>query len=276
MSDILPRPKSVGFPAPRFIRKMTTKDFINKITCGDCFELMEQLKDNSIDCIITDPPYNTTRNSWDTEIDLDVLFTEFWRVLKEHGTIVMFSQQPFTTIAIMNQKENFKYELIWNKIRVSGFLNANRMPLRSHENILIFYKKRGTYNTQKMLGDKSHSKGSISSDVNNNYGKYGKIDLSAENGSWKFPKSVLEFMKPHPAVHPTQKSLNLINWLIRTYSNENDIILDPFSGSGTTSVACKQSNRNSINFELSREYCDIAEKRLNALPERLDKFIKLN
>jgi site-specific DNA-methyltransferase (adenine-specific) len=231
---------------------------------GNCLELMKGLGDGSIDLILCDLPYEVTQNPKDKQIPLDQLWKEYKRIIKEDGTIVLTSQFPFTLDLITSNKEMFKYDLIWDKILPSGFLNSNRMPLRTHEHILIFYKKLGTYNPQYTKGKPSHSKGKMTSDKNQNYGDYGKIDNSKKQGDDKFPNSIISFMKPHPskALHPTQKSLELFEWLIKTYSNEGDKVLDNCMGSGTTGVACKNTRREFIGFELNEEYFRIAEERI--------------
>lgn len=236
----------------------------NKIYQGDCLELMKQIEDKSIDLILCDLPYGVTQNKADKVIDLQKLWKQYKRIIKDDGAIVLTAQQPFTTDLINSNRTMFRYELIWHKELPSGFLNANRQPLRVHENVLVFYKNLGTYNPQKVKGKKNHSKGSMKTDVNNNYGQYGKIDNSEEQGDMKHPQSVISFMKPHPskAEHPTQKPVELFEYLIKTYTNEGDLVLDNCIGSGTTAIACVNTNRNFIGFEISQEYVDIANKRL--------------
>jgi site-specific DNA-methyltransferase (adenine-specific) len=240
-----------------------TKMEENKIYYGNCMEVLPEVEDKSVNLILCDLPYEITQNKWDTKLNLQELFKQYWRVLKDNGTIVLTASQPFTTALINSEPDNFRYELIWDKVRTSGFLNANRMPLRSHESILIFYKKLGTYNPQFVKGEKSHSKGKMKTDVNNNYGKYGKVDNSEVQGNKKFPKSIISFIKPHPPIHPTQKPIELFEYLIKTYTNEGDLVLDNCIGSGTTAVACKQTNRRFIGIENNQDYVNMANKRLN-------------
>jgi len=236
----------------------------NKIYQGDCLELMKQMEENSVDLILCDLPYGVTQNEADKVIDLSKLWEQYKRIIKDDGTIVLTAQQPFTTDLINSNREMFKYELIWNKELTSGFLNANRQPLRVHENILIFYKSLGTYNPQKFKGNKNHSKGSMKTDVNNNYGVYGKVDNTEELGEMKHPQSIISFMKPHPskAKHPTEKPVELAEWIIQSYSNEGDLILDNCIGTGWTAIACKKFNRNFIGIDLNKDYILIAEERL--------------
>jgi len=236
----------------------------NKIYQGDCLELMKEIEDKSVDLILCDLPYGVTQNEADEVIDLPKLWEQYKRIIKDDGTIVLTAQQPFTTDLINSNREMFKYELIWNKELPSGFLNANRQPLRVHENILIFYKSLGTYNPQKFKGNKNHSKGSMKTDVNNNYGIYGKVDNTEELGEMKHPQSIISFMKPHPskAKHPTEKPVELAEWIIQSYSNEGDLILDNCIGTGWTAIACKKFNRNFIGIDLNKDYILIAEERL--------------
>ena len=232
---------------------------------GDCIELMKEIPPKSIDLILCDLPYEVTQNPKDKQIPLESIWPEYKRIIKEKGTIILTSQFPFTLDLINSNKEMFRYDLIWDKILPSGFLNANRQPLRTHEHILIFYKNLGTYNPQYTKGKPSHSKGKMSSEVNQNYGEYKNTDNSKRQGDNKFPNSILSFRKPHPskALNPTQKPLELFKWLIKTYTNEGNMVLDNCMGSGTTGVACKELNRNFIGFELNPEYFRIAEERIN-------------
>jgi len=253
---------------------------INKIHQGNCLELMKQIEDKSVDLILCDLPYGVTQNPKDKVLNLKELWKQYNRILKDDGTIVLTAQQPFTTDLINSNRGMFKYELIWNKELSSGFLNANRQPLRVHENVLVFYKNLGTYNPQKFKGSKNHSKGSMKTDVNKNYGVYGKVDNTEELGDMKHPQSIICFMKPHPskAKHPTQKPVELFKYLIKTYTNEGDLVLDNCIGSGTTAVACIELKRNFIGIELDEKYCEIANKRINKIKNQKENkkiFIKL-
>ena len=236
-----------------------------KLLQGDCLELMEDILDNSVDMILCDLPYGTTQNKWDSIIDLGLLWKQYKRIIKDNGAIVLTAQDKFTAKLILSNEEIHKYNLVWDKVLTSGFLNANRMPLRVHEDICIFYKKLPTYNPQKVIGEKNHSKRTMKTDVNNNYGKYGKIDNTEILGDMKHPKSIITFQKPHPSkcLHPTQKPLELFEWLIKTYTNEGDSVLDNCMGSGTTGVACKNLNRDFIGIELDEKYFNIAKERID-------------
>ena len=176
---------------------------------GDCLEFMRTMPDKSVDAVITDPPYGVTANSWDTAIDP---ISELLRISR--GYVIVTSQQPFTTYIIYNNLPEFRYEIVWDKVLPSGFLNANKMPLRSHENICVF--GQGIYNPQKVEGSPNHSKGKGYSTKNSCYGAYETASGTDNHGNMKFPKSVIKFQKPHPSIteHPTQKPVELMKWLI--------------------------------------------------------------
>jgi len=231
---------------------------------GDCLEEMKNIPDGSVDMILADLPYGTTQNKWDSIIDLDSLWQQYERVIKDNGAIVLTAQDKFTAKLMLSNEKIHRYNWVWNKILTSGFLNANRMPLRVHEDVCVFYKKLPIYNPQKEAGEKNHSKGSMKTDVNNNYGKYGKVDNTKELGNLKHPKSIITFQKPHPSksLHPTEKPIELMEYLIKTYTNENETVLDNTMGSGTTGVACKNLNRNFIGIELDEKYFEIAKDRI--------------
>jgi site-specific DNA-methyltransferase (adenine-specific) len=243
---------------------------INKIYCGDCLELMQQIDYGVIDLILCDLPYGVTQNKADVIIDIEKLWIQYKRILSDNGKIVLTSQFPFTLDLINSNREWFKYDLIWDKQLTSGFLNANRQPLRVHEHILIFYKNIGVYNPQKIKGEKSHSKGTMKSDKNQNYGEYGKVDNTEKLGEMKHPKSIISFMKPHPskARHPTEKPVELAEWIIKSYSNEGDIVLDNCIGTGWTAMACKKHNRNFIGIDLNEKFVEIARSRCVSLANK--------
>jgi len=240
-----------------------------KLLQGDCLELMKDITDKSIDMILCDLPYGVTQNKWDSVIDLEKLWIQYERIIKDNGAIVLTAQDKFSAKLMISNEKIHKYNLIWDKQLTSGFLNANRMPLRVHEDILVFYKKLPTYNPQKVKGKPNHSKGKMTTEENNNYGKYGKIDNKDMLGDMKHPKSIISFQKPHPskALHPTEKPVELMGWLIKTYTNEGDIVLDNCIGSGTTGVACKNLNRDFIGIELDKEYFKIAKQRIEDSPK---------
>ena len=239
---------------------------INKSYLGDCLEIMPSIDDKSIDLILCDLPFGVTKNKWDIIIPLDKLWEQYNRIIKDNGAIVLFAQGVFSAQLIMSNTKMYKYDLIYKKSnRTSGFLNANRQPLRNHEQILVFYKKQPTYNPQFTEGMPLHSKGIVSKEkqgINNNYGKYDTSFDKRAGTTQKYPKSVLDFERPHPPIHPTEKPVKLCEWLISTYTNENEIVLDNCSGSGTTGLAARNLNRNYIMIEMNEKYYQIGLERL--------------
>lgn len=237
---------------------------INEIYKGDCLELMPKfVDDKSIDMIFCDLPYGTTQNKWDSVIPLDKLWSEYERVTKDNGVIVLTAAQPFTSALVMSNTKLFKYEWIWKKTKCSGHLNAKKMPLRQHESVLIFYKKLPTYNPQGLIdGDFNNSRPAQGSGIVKNYGKERYTKQISKKGN--YPKTIQEFANPSGAghLHPTMKPLSLIEYMIRTYTNEGDLILDNACGSGTTGLGAKNLNRNYIMMEQDPEYYDIACKRV--------------
>lgn len=232
---------------------------------GDCLEVMKDIPDGSIDMILCDLPYGVTQNSKDIVIPYEELWSNYKRVIKEHGVIALFAQGKFYINLVNSNLQMFKYDLIWDKQLVSGFLNSNKMPLRKHEQIAVFYKKLPTYNPQFTYGKPLHSRGTkyISQGLtNNNYGNY-KV-MESEKTEKKYPTSILSIQKPHPSttIHPTQKPVELLEYLIKTYTNEGDMVLDNCMGSGSTGVACVNTNRNFIGIELDENYFNIAKKRI--------------
>lgn len=230
----------------------------------DCIEGMKILQDNSVDMILTDPPYGTTQNKWDTVVDMDAFWKEIKRVTKEHSAIIIFSQMPFTAKVVMSNPKMFRYEWIAEKNNPTGFLNAKRMPLKCHENVLVFYEKLPTYNPQMTHG-KPYMRGQSGHSSNYNYFEHeAKKNYSGE----RFPRDVLKVQwRPSfsRTYHPTQKPVSLCEYFIKTYSNKGDIILDPFIGSGTTAVAAVNTGRKYIGFEQEEEYFDTAQNRLEKL-----------
>ena len=231
---------------------------------GDCLEYMKEIPDHSIDLILCDLPYGRTQNRWDTIIPFKDLWENYNRIIKDNGAVLLFADGLFMAELMLSNKKMWRYNLVWDKVLTSGFLNANKQPLRQHEEIVVFYKKQPTYNPQKTKGAKNHSKGVKKETANNNYGKFDFVDNSEELGDMKHPTSILTFSKPHPSkmIHPTQKPVELLEWLIKTYTNEGDLVLDNCMGSGSTGVACKNLNRDFIGIELDEKYFKIAEERL--------------
>jgi len=231
---------------------------------GNCLEVMKDIPDNSIDAIITDPPYGTTACKWDSVIDFELMWEQLHRIIKPNGAIVLFGSEPFSSALRMSNIKNYRYDLIWNKIRAAGFLNANRMPLKQHENISLFYKKLPTYNPQKYI-DKPYDKTKYNGkDMKENVlGSY--VSKSSKNNGERFPKSILKFSQNwsrQQQIHPTQKPIPLMEYLIKTYTNEDETVLDFTMGSGSTGVAAKNLNRNFIGIEMDDNYFNIAKERI--------------
>lgn len=236
---------------------------INKVYHMDCLDGMKLIKDKSIDMILCDLPYGQTRNKWDSIIPLEPLWEQYKRIIKNNGAIVLFGQDKFSAKLMMSNEKWHKYNLIWEKDRPSGFLNAKRMPLRSHEDILVFYNKPPTYNPQMVIGKPNHSMGKAVGKKQEVMNNYGDVVLNHnDNGDMKYPRSVLKFPRPHPPIFPTQKPVELCEWLIKTYTNEGELVLDNCMGSGTTAIACINTNRNYIGFEKEKGYIDMIENRI--------------
>lgn len=236
-----------------------------KLYQGDCLKVMQDISNKSIDMILCDLPYGMTQNKWDSVIPLDELWREYNRVIKDNGAIILFSQGLFSAHLIMSNPKNYKYEWIWQKEQGTGFLNANRTPLKNHENILVFYKKQPIYNPQMREGKPYiTTKGSRSS----NYASTDKI-VTTENKGKRYPLTVLSFKRDKDKFHPTQKPIALLEYLIKTYTNEGMTILDNCMGSGSTGVACKHTNRKFIGIEIDEEYFNIAKNRIKNEPLRL-------
>ena len=233
----------------------------------DCINGMSKLEDGSIDAIICDPPYQSTDCDWDKRLPLEDMWEQFNRVTKHDGAIVLFAQLPFAVDLINANRKMFRYEWIWSKSKAVGFLNANKMPLRAHENILVFYRKLPTYNPQWRSG-KAYTRGHEDRQASVYRAAKGKITVN--DGAHYYPRDVLEFnsiagnSKREPRYHPTQKPVALMEFLIKTYTNKFDTVLDATMGSGSTGVACMNTGRRFIGFEMSREFYETARLRMDA------------
>ena len=225
-------------------------------------EIMKAIPDKSIDMILADPPYGTTsRNKWDTVIPFGPMWEQLNRVIKDNGAIVLFSQLPFSCELIQSNRKYFRYEWVWEKTNAAGFLNANRMPLRAHENILVFYKRLPIYTPQKTKGKPYKAK---LHGQTTNYGEYNP-GFAANNTGDRYPRDVIKFDNNgnnFKKVHPTEKPVDLCEYFIKTYTKEDEIVLDFVMGSGSTGVACKNLNRNFIGIELDEKYFEIAKERI--------------
>ena len=243
----------------------------NYIKQGDCLELMKDIPNKSIDMILCDLPYGVLNKSnknakWDSVIPFDELWKHYNRIIKDNGAIVLFSSGMFTANLMLSNPKMWRYNLIWKKgDRTSGFLNANRQPMRNHEDIVVFYKKQPTYNPQMEyagIEKANHTKGKLKeTQTNNCYGEF--TNTQTVISEYKYPKSIINIQPEHKDFyHPTQKPTELLEWLIKTYTNENEIVLDNTMGSGSTCVACINTNRHYIGFELEEKYFNIAKERI--------------
>lgn len=236
-----------------------------KLMQGDCLTLLERVEDHSIDMILADLPYGMTDNKWDSVIPLQPLFKQYERVIKDHGAVLLFGMGKFGASLIMNasNKMPYRYEWIWQKSRPGGFLSSRHMPLRSHENIYVFYKRLPTYNPQMRQGFEPYENHKSRNKGGENYNKASYNFKPYKSNGERFPIDVITFSNGNNHnVHPTQKPVTLLEYLIKTYTNEGDTVLDSCMGSGSTGVACVNTNRNFIGMELSSEYYDIAKDRI--------------
>lgn len=248
---------------------------------GDCLEVMPTLADKSVDAIICDLPYGCLNKGnkhaqWDRELPLDALWEQWKRIVKTNGAIVLFGQGLFSAKVIMSQPTMYRYSLIWDKgNRPTGFLDAKRKPLKIHEDILVFYGSLPTYNPQMTLGEKIHSRGkagnSVGKGLNRCYGGFKQTEAVITNE--KYPTTIIRSEKEHKNFyHPTQKPVGLLEWLIKTYTDEGDSVLDCTMGSGSTLVACANTGRKGVGIELNEEYYDIAVKRVSEVQSQLSLF----
>jgi len=244
--------------------RVSGSTFVN----ADCFDVFPFIEDKSIDAIICDLPYGTTANKWDSVLDLNKLWAEYERIITDNGAIILTATQPFTTQLISSNLKLFKYEIIWVKSRPNGHLEAKNKPMRKHENILIFSKgasangckNRITYNPQGLVKVERYNRNSTDTD---NYGsrKSRPVGLVTKQEYTNYPTTIWEFGSEGKTIHPTQKPLELMEYLVKTYTNEGDMVLDNTMGSGTTNLACIKLNRKSIGIEKEKQYYDVAVRR---------------
>ena len=228
---------------------------------GDCLEVMKTIEDNSIDAIITDPPYGTTACKWDSVIDFDLMWEQLNRIIKPNGVIVLFGSEPFSSALRMSNIKNYKYDWIWGKSRKTGHLNAKKMPLIINENISVFYKKQPTYNPQGLINCNKIKKNTEGRKKANVFGD--TLKNKHLQTKTNYPTRIIKFANEHNVgKHPTQKPIALMEYLVKTYTNENETVLDFTMGSGTTMLACEHQNRNGIGIEKDENYFKIAEQRL--------------
>ena len=243
----------------------------------DCFNVLKTLPDESVDLVLTDPPYGTTAIEWDSVLDFDKMWVELERITKPKSNIILFASQPFSSLLITSKLDWFRYELIWNKNKCGSPGLAKKRPQKVHENILIFSKESGCiYNPIMEKGEpwKRESKNPEGYGTGVNTHKYGfgkNKFMGGENKGIRYPKSILHASRNFSAqqtVHPTQKPTNVLNWLIMTYSNESDVVLDFTMGSGSTGVSAKLTGRKFIGIEKEKEYFDISEKRISFISDK--------
>ena len=233
---------------------------------GDCLERMKEISDNSVDLVLVDLPYGTTQNKWDSVIDLEEMWKQLKRICSDNTPKIMFAQTPFDKVLGCSNLKELKYEWIWEKTTATGHLNAKKMPMKAHENILVFYDKLPTYNPQKTSGHKPANSYTKHQDDGSNYGKT-KVGVSGGRQTDRYPRSVQVFKtdKQKVSLHPTQKPVALLEYLINTYSNEGDTVLDFTFGSCSTGVAALNTNRKFIGVEAEEKYFDIGASRMEGV-----------
>ena len=235
--------------------------------CGDCLEKMKELDDASVDMILCDLPYGVTHNPHDKRLPFEPLWKEYERVIKDNGAIVLFAQGLFYVDLVASNRKLFRYDLVWDKVLTTGFLNAKRMPLRQHEQIAVFYKQMPTYNPQFHEGKPLHGRGNAYKNkelVNNNYGDFKATDDVRKGSTQKYLTSIIKINKPHPSAsnHRTEKPIPLLEYLIRTFTNPGEVVMDNCMGAGGCGVAALNTGRRFVGMEIDNEYYDIAEDRI--------------
>lgn len=243
---------------------------LNEVYLGDCLELMSDIPDKSIDMILCDLPYGTTKCKWDVIIPLDELWTHYTRIIKDNGAILLFAQTPFDKVLGSSNLKWLRYEWIWEKTQATGFLNAKRMPLKAHENILVFYKKLPKYNPQKTTGHKPINSYTKRPEVQNKTDIYGDMKAVIKGGGEtdRYPRTVQVFSsdkqvnKSNGFIHPTQKPVKLLEYLIKTYTDEGDLVLDNAAGSSSTAIAAIRTGRDYIMMEKEEKYVTLSKKRI--------------
>lgn len=228
---------------------------------GDAIEELKKIK-IKVDCIIADIPQGITRNKWDIPFNLEKLWQSIEMITEENTPIILMSNQPYTSILISSNIRNYKYSWYWQKVRGRGHLNAKRQPLRDIEEICVFYKKQCFYSPQMVKGKENHGIGKAAGNYGSQGTTYGKHKKIFTEGEMKYPKQLLEFKEPHPPIYSTQKPVELLEYLLKTYTKEGDTVLDFCMGSGTTGVACVKLNRNFIGIDKSLKAYNLAKERI--------------
>ena len=229
---------------------------------GDCLERMKEIPNGSVDMVLADCPYGTTSCAWDSIIPLEPMWEQLKRIIKPNGAIVMTAAQPFTSVLVCSNLKMFKYSMVWRKSQSTGHLNAWRMPMRAHEDLVVFYNKPPTYNPELTPKPAKNIRPVTNrTKTTDCYGSH-KLDAHRCPPDKTMPNSILEFNNAQGGLHPTQKPVALMEYLIKTYTNEGDTVLDFTMGSGTTGVACINLNRKFIGIELDENYFEISKKRI--------------
>ena len=253
---------------------------MSKLYKGDCLEIMKEIADGSVDAIITDPPYGTTACMWDSVIDFDLMWEQLNRIIKHNGAIVLFGSEPFSSALRMSNIKNYRYDWIWEKNKCNGFTMVNYRPLKNIEIISVFCKSPATYvkNKQSIIYNPQGIKKTNKKIIN----KKRRNLTTLTGGKWKnenhlqtktnYPKTILKFNNEYKTKHPTQKPVALMEYLIKTYTNENELVLDFTMGSGSTGVACENTKRNFIGIEQDENYFKIAEKRIKEHQQQTKLF----
>jgi len=236
----------------------------NTTLLGDCLELMKDIPSGSIDMILCDLPYEETRNNWDFALPFNLLWAQYERIIRPDGVILLFGQGKFSARLMLSNEKIHRYNLIWQKTTPTGHLNAKKMPLRAHEDILVFYKSLPIYNPQKTSGHSRKVSTSLHKRNSKKTSNYGDHDLTSYDSTDRYPTSVLKFPtdKQKSSLHPTQKPVSLFEYLIKTYTNEGETVLDNCAGSGTTAIACINTNRNYILIEKEEKYYNVINERI--------------
>ena len=248
---------------------MSNKDIVTNdysLLFGDCLERMKEIPSGSVNLVLVDLPYATTQNKWDSMLNLEEMWLQLDRICKPNTAKLMFAQTPFDKILGCSNLKELKYEWIWEKTTATGHLNAKKMPMKAHENILVFYKSLPTYNPQKTVGHKPANSYTKHQDDGSNYGET-KVGISGGGQTDRYPRSVQVFKtdKQKVSLHPTQKPVALLEYLIKTYTNEGETVLDFTAGSFSTGVACINTNRKFIGIEMEEKYFDIGVNRMRGI-----------
>src|SRR5574344_1670095 len=245
---------------------------INKVLQGDCLELMRNIPDKSIDMVLCDLPYGTTACKWDVIIPFEPLWEQYKRIIKDNGAIVLFGSEPFSSYLRLSNIKMYKYDWKWEKTKATGFFDAKKRPLNNFEDICVFYKKQCLYNPQMTKAQKIYKRGFVKRKKSDCYGE--EKDFEQKETGKRYPKRIIKIENANTKdiVHPTQKPVALFEYLIKTYTNEGDLVLDNCAGSGTTAIACMNTNRNYILMEKEQKYYDIIQDRIKEHTNQINLF----